>query len=172
MNDNPFSVLWNLSWRLFSNQWMGQQYASNIDLQLTVQWESSKPIKEGPEAPHRHSKRGETATGRLFPFPSSKRKIFEVLWRAIPGAAWPGQVSDFSPTSAWAIWREHHLGTWVDLLWRVGKGSWVPKWTSHEPRFLSQGNSQGAVAVSKLNPRLWEETCSHDCEQAAPWSCC
>lgn len=54
-----------------------------------------------------------------------------------------------------------------------GRWTWVAEFQNelHENTgFLPQGGSQGAVAVSKPNPSLWEETRSHSCKQAALWS--
>lgn len=88
-----------------------------------------------------------------------------VLWRAIPRATDQLRFLTFPPALAWAIWAEHHLGTWTDL--NVAEFQNEPHTNT---TFLSQGNSQGTMAVSKPNPGPWQETYSNDRKRAAPWS--
>lgn len=74
------------------------------------------------------------------------------------------QVSDCSHRT------EHHLGHEWTFSEDWMRGAAFQNELHANTRFLFQGNSRGAVAVSKPNPRPWEEACSHDCKQAAPWS--
>ena len=88
-----------------------------------------------------------------------------ILWRAIPRATdWLRFLTSL-PTLARAIWAEHHLGTWAGL-----QGAGFQNEPHTNTRFLSQGNSQEAMAVSKPNPSPWQETCSHGRKWAALWS--